>query len=48
MIAVKINGVEILIDVTAYVKWENRARLEGKTVEETMSIFLSKQGTTNL
>lgn len=34
-------GIEV--DVTAFVKWENRARKMGKTVEECVSIFLADQ-----
>ena len=44
---VKVGDLEIQMDVTAYVKWENRAKREGKTVDQVLSFFLSSTGTTN-
>lgn len=47
MKTIEVDGVEIALDVTAYVKWENRAKRENKTVAEILSFFLSAEGTTN-
>lgn len=32
-----VNGLEIKMDVTAFVKWENRAKAEGIEVSELLS-----------
>lgn len=47
MKALQIDGMTIYMDVTAYVKWENRAKREGKTVDQLLSFFLAESGTTN-
>lgn len=41
------GNMKLMLDVTAYVKWENRAAAEGKSVSQLLSIFLAKLGTTN-
>lgn len=45
---VKVGDLEIQMDVTAYVKWENRAKRDGMTVAQALAFFLSSSGTTNL
>lgn len=42
------NGIVVELDVTAYVKWENRAAAAKKSVSEMLANFLAKEGTTNL
>lgn len=39
-IAVVVEGETIMMDVTSYVKWENRAMKVGKKIEEVLSDFL--------
>lgn len=47
MSSIVVGDMTILMDVTAYVKWENRAKREGKTVAQLISFFLAETGTTN-
>jgi len=44
---VTIGSFELELDVTAYVKWEERAKAQKKTVGELLSIFLTSEGSTN-
>lgn len=45
IIEVSVNGdaLEIEMDVTAFVKWENRAKRAGVSIGEHLSLFLTNE-----